>query len=557
MDDLADILTKIHTKENADADWKFITKQIREMPPYRVPQLWGALLQNLAREPPAMPQGYITSDQWMSMCIAQYHELYRCACKDAGMEVSSVGNSGGRVEGGVNTSSIDLSSVTSQLAKIQGSLSQSSTADITASKVHTAIGGDISAINQRHNELRQMIEDMKTQQTSEQDTIRQIITDMAANKAEGEKKLDDVSIQIEKRIEENVTQPIQAVAQQIETFMSQSKVSMSGGHDGWIEIEDANVNSSVLTTVLTQKARYLIYFSFFKDLFKPHAMEIDFTSEQKKTNTGQYWFWKNKKTTLFIRQSVIGRILDPTFMFAGWNPSNESLRTQAHEMLRGIEKSTSNGKIPSPLLALILNRYSFQCRATGKRNEGYVEYKYDDIPFKPETYTEDGNAMYKLCENVSITEILAREIFDGMYISDSTAKGGETNLSQYNPFKKDDPTVDPSAPLGPLKSALGTEWDADEWFETELSNPSKQSSQIQADKWFSSIATTINERSASPRKQLEQRSASPTKADIWFTSIASTISKRSASPSKRSASPSKVPLSTRSISPTAATLTSS
>ena len=94
MDDLADILAKIHTKENADADWKFITKQIREMPPYRVPQLWGALLQNLARDPPVMPPGYTTSDQWLSMCQAQYHELYRCACKDAGMEGTSVGNLG-------------------------------------------------------------------------------------------------------------------------------------------------------------------------------------------------------------------------------------------------------------------------------------------------------------------------------------------------------------------------------------------------------------------------------------------------------------------------------
>jgi hypothetical protein len=547
MDDLADILTKIHTKENADADWKFITKQIREMPPYRVPQLWGALLQNLARDPPVMPPGYTTSDQWLSMCQAQYHELYRCACKDAGMEVSSVGNSGGRVEGGVNTSSTDLTAITSQLA--------------AATRVNAAIGGDISSINKRHDELRQMIESMKKQQNSEQDTIRQIITDMAANKVEGDKKLEEVSVKIEENIDKKITEPIKAVSQQIDTVMQRLNVGVldvSTKSDEWIQILDMNNRPDDLRSFLIKKSKFLLCAEFFKRLHPLYSTMIDMKTEMGNKSCGSTWFWKKDNTGFHISKKVMDHVLKIVYMFPKAKTTLPSQKVASIEyILTGITNELKVIPLTSSLLALLLNVYCYENRLDEDSTNTQTyrqDFNYDDIPFKPEFKTDDGRVTYNLCGNVWIEASLALLLFKNMYESQ------KTDTPVPCPFEKhlESSTV-PKSPTGPLHavSTLNAEWDADEWFETELSNPSKQSSQIQADKWFSSIATTINERSASPRKQLEQRSASPTKADIWFTSIASTISKRSASPSKRSASPSKVPLSTRSISPTAATLTSS
>ena len=202
MDDLADMIANIHTAPKPDDDWNHITRQIREMPSYRLPQLWRSLLRNLAREPPEMPPGDITPDQWMTMCQAQYYELYRCACRDAGMEVTSVGNSGGRVEGsaGVNTSSIDLSAITSQLAQIRDSQFKRDIAEMATNSVKSVVDQYISSADERHAELSRMLAEMKTQQTSEQDTVRQIIADISANKQAGDRKIEEVSEKIEKKI---------------------------------------------------------------------------------------------------------------------------------------------------------------------------------------------------------------------------------------------------------------------------------------------------------------------------------------------------------------------
>jgi len=272
--------------------------------------------------------------------------------------------------------------------------------------------------------------------------------------------------------------------------------------------------------LLVQKSKFLIHFDYFKELHPSKGPVLDLKKEIQNPSIGNSWFWKQKGRILYISPKVINRILSFNFLFP---KSKASLKTEnettAKNLLQNIKEGFPKLPIPSPLLALLLNEYCYENQLDkGATNTPptYQEFNYDDIPFKPQSKTENGKVMYKLCEDVWIEADLACLLFKKMYTSQDLPCPFEKHLES---------SAVPISPTGPLHAAstLGAEWDADGWFETELSNPSKQ---------------------------LEQRSASPTKADAWFTSIASTISKRSASPSK-------VPLSTRSISPTAATLTSS
>jgi len=94
METIAEKMATMESEDNREEIWQQVTEEIRFMPRHQIPMLWAALLRRLAVDPPRIPNSDITPAQWLDLCKAQYHELYRCALRDAGLNESANESSG-------------------------------------------------------------------------------------------------------------------------------------------------------------------------------------------------------------------------------------------------------------------------------------------------------------------------------------------------------------------------------------------------------------------------------------------------------------------------------
>jgi hypothetical protein len=566
MDDLVDKMVKLGTEPNSAQQWAEVTDGIRSMPMHQVRLLWGAILHRLATDPPAMPRSDITQDQWMAMCLARYQELYRGALVDAGVDGTylSCGNATGSAGGNVVSSaagtvdlsrittgmanlqssianvakSVDLSSIMSQLSDIQSASYKKDIALLAADQLAGTINAELTEVRSRQDQLQGFLANMESNKVSEQETLVRMLKNVASKVdgvvaiAEPLAKAVDAAVSAANAIhKEEPTEVPQAsvpeavpvgnpdkdqpadVAPAVPSARNAKPTEMPE----WVEIKTDPGEFAKMKTLLEHHAAYISQRGNINDI-KEQFVEDPTNNRRIKAPTygiGDGWFWLNttnmNQSKYLISGKILTHILKWNFFGTKLVIDHSALIPNLKKMLKDITDSTSNQQsIKAPLLNFLLNRYSYE----NSQTKDATNTLRDDIPFVyynlPFTPGKNGDT-YQLDDNVSISAKFAYVFFHGMYPP-----------SEKCPFEKPDGYVDPSTRVSNTASALSAEWDADVWFDTELSKPSKPM------------------------------------ADAWFSSIASSISKRSASPSKRSASPSK--LNWRSVSPTsptAATLTSS
>jgi hypothetical protein len=202
-------------------------------------------------------------------------------------------------------------------------------------------------------------------------------------------------------------------------------------------------------------------------------------NEREHNNSGYVphyrWFWKDEGGKLIISKGALNQILDATFLatriMTGIDTDyikRVNDLTEQVNILVGSSKS-----IPHTLLALLINRYCFENKDnTDAQKRLKLKYEYYDIPFVPDEITKSDKKCYTLGPNVIVYAQFAYFFFKGMYQPEGIC-----------PFQ-----LPPKPPVDHLSS----EWDPDEWFQSELK------SKPIADAWFSSIATTLSRRSESP-----------------------------------------------------------
>jgi len=548
MDDIADKLARIETEENAEEMWKTITSDISRMSPHRVPLLWGALLRNLAREPPAMPQGDITQSQWMAMCQAQYQELYRCALRDAGitdgaLSVSSGGNSASVVRSAESGSDMEgiRQIITDENKKVTDAIvaleqrMQTLTPPVDLSPIideNTRIGSIIESLREKVLEQNSSVEEMKTAivgikqsvdsapdvingkfvelQASvhkHEDIMARTLTEMGKNANDNKKEIMNAvgALQAEvdtmKSNDEKITSELLELKNSSDQSMEALKEDLKSIHasvDGkiskntnppptgpgepqsepivsqsprkpipeWVEITG---DSTQALEMLKQQVPFMVQRGTFLTMF--HTNETEFYTPNYKPHYN--WFWKGQVGgKLFISQNAMNQILDARYLATQIMAGND---TKYKQRVTDLTKHVSNFvgtslSIPNTLLALLINRYCYENKdKPDAKTILNIKYNYYDLPFTPEETTKSGKICYKLCPDVIVVAQFAFNFFKDMYQPPAIC-----------PFQL------------PPKPYLSSEWDPDEWFQSELK------SKPIADAWFSSIATTLSRRSESP-----------------------------------------------------------
>jgi hypothetical protein len=245
--------------------------------------------------------------------------------------------------------------------------------------------------------------------------------------------------------------------------------------DKWIGIMGAYQDINEINNMLRHCVKHLVLHEVdtFTSIFGKYKANPPLQAHQVTTEMreGQNWFWKLYSNEIFISKEILDLLLRKFFLasdiFGQDAKESKALPQDTTEsMLNKWKRSVASTKwIPASLLGLILNRY---CKLLkGKLDKPKFVYYNFPIFFEKETASAIPYYRFSVRKELFVIECtLAYNFFVSIFPADTAC-----------PFET------PADPSAVRSLPFGSSWNADEWFEKELTP---------ADSWFASIASTLS-----------------------------------------------------------------